>query len=463
MVFSSIVFLFAFLPPVLAVYYLAPVKLRNLVLLVASLIFYAWGEPVYIGLMGYSILWNYVMGLDIARFKEKGKSGKWSLALGVAVNLLILGFFKYYGFLAENLEALLPVKLPELTPRLPIGLSFYTFQSISYLADVYRGKAKRQTNLISFGLYISMFPQLVAGPIVQYADVDAQFQKREMSPEKFGNGVRYFISGLSKKVLLANNLGVIFQEITALSGLSVLSAWLGVLAYTLQIYFDFSGYSDMAIGLGKMLGFEFRPNFNYPYCAKSITDFWRRWHMSLSSWFREYVYIPLGGNRVKAGRHMFNLLVVWMLTGLWHGASWNFVVWGLYYGILLIFEKYVLKGKIEQWPVLRRVYTLFLVMTGWVFFFSPSLTAAGQYLTALFGRGAAGLADAAGLYYLTTGLVLFILAALFSTPLPFGIWRKLQENDWWDGLILVGYLALFLLAVAYLIRDTYNPFLYFRF
>lgn len=463
MVFSSIVFLFAFLPPVLAVYYLAPVKLRNLVLLVASLIFYAWGEPVYIGLMGYSILWNYVMGLDIARFKEKGKSGKWSLALGVTVNLLILGFFKYYGFLAENLESLLSIRLPDLALSLPIGLSFYTFQSISYLADVYRGKAKRQTNLISFGLYISMFPQLVAGPIVQYADVDAQLQKRKMSPEKFGDGVRYFISGLSKKVLLANNLGVIFQEITALSGLSVLSAWLGVLAYTLQIYFDFSGYSDMAIGLGKMLGFEFRPNFNYPYCAKSITDFWRRWHMSLSSWFREYVYIPLGGNRVKAGRHMFNLLVVWMLTGLWHGASWNFVVWGLYYGILLIFEKYVLKGKIEQWPVVRRVYTLFLVMTGWVFFFSPSLTAAGQYLAALFGQGAAGLTDTAGLYYLTTGLVLFILAALFSTPLPFGIWRKLQENDWWDGLILVGYLALFLLAVAYLIRDTYNPFLYFRF
>jgi len=339
MVFSSIVFLFAFLPPVLAVYYLAPVKLRNLVLLVASLIFYAWGEPVYIGLMGYSILWNYVMGLDIARSQKKGRSGRGSLWLGVAVNLLILGFFKYYGFLAENLESLLSIRLPDLALSLPIGLSFYTFQSISYLADVYRGKAKRQTNLISFGLYISMFPQLVAGPIVQYADVDAQLQKRKMSPEKFGDGVRYFISGLSKKVLLANNLGVIFQEITALSGLSVLSAWLGVLAYTLQIYFDFSGYSDMAIGLGKMLGFEFRPNFNFPYCAKSITDFWRRWHMSLSSWFREYVYIPLGGNRVKTGRHIFNLLVVWMLTGLWHGASWNFVVWGLYYGNFADFAK----------------------------------------------------------------------------------------------------------------------------
>ena len=463
MVFSSIVFLFAFLPPVLAVYYLAPVRFRNFVLLLASLLFYAWGEPVYILLMGYSILWNYVMGLDIARCQEKGKSGKWSLILGVAVNLLILGFFKYYGFLAENLEAVFSVKLPDLALSLPIGLSFYTFQSISYLADVYRGKARRQTNLISFGLYISMFPQLVAGPIVQYADVDAQLQKRKMSLEKFGEGVRYFVAGLAKKVLLANNLGVIFQEITALSSLSVLSGWLGVLAYTLQIYFDFSGYSDMAIGLGKMLGFEFRPNFHYPYCARSITDFWRRWHISLSSWFREYVYIPLGGNRVKAGRHIINLLVVWTLTGLWHGASWNFVVWGLYYGLLLIFEKYVLKGKIEQWPVLRRVYTLILVMLGWVFFFSPSLAAAMQYLAVLFGQGASGLVDTAGLYYLTTGLVLYALAALFSTPLPFGVWRKTQENDWWDSLILMGYLALFVLAVAYLIRDTYNPFLYFRF
>ena len=463
MVFSSIVFLFAFLPPVLAVYYLAPMKLRNLVLLAASLVFYAWGEPVYIGLMGYSILWNYVMGLDMARFKEKGKSGKSSLVLGVAVNLLILGFFKYYGFLAENLEALLSVKLPELNLGLPIGLSFYTFQSISYLADVYRGKARRQTNLILFGLYISMFPQLVAGPIVQYADVDAQLQKREMSLEKFGDGVRYFVSGLSKKVLLANNLGVIFQEITALSSLSVLAAWLGVVAYTLQIYFDFGGYSDMAIGLGKMLGFEFRPNFNFPYCAGSITDFWRRWHISLSSWFREYVYIPLGGNRVTAGRHMFNLLVVWMLTGLWHGASWNFVAWGLYYGLLLIFEKYILKGKIEQWPVVRRLYTLVLVMVGWVFFFSPNLTTAGQYLAVLFGQRAGGMVDAAGLYYLTTGGALLALGALFSTPLPFGIWRKLQEQEWSEGLILLGYLALFVLAVAYLIRDTYNPFLYFRF
>ena len=463
MVFSSIVFLFAFLPPVLAVYYLAPARLRNLVLLAASLIFYAWGEPVYIGLMVYSILWNYVMGLDIARQQEKGRQGRGSLALGILVNLLILGFFKYYGFLAENLYHWFALQLPDLSFSLPIGLSFYTFQSISYLADVYRGKARRQTNLISFGLSISMFPQLVAGPIVQYADVDAQIQQRSMSWNKFGIGVRYFVAGLSKKVLLANNLGMMYQELTGLSSLSVLSAWLGVLAYTLQIYFDFSGYSDMAIGLGKMLGFDFRPNFNYPYCAKSITDFWRRWHISLSSWFREYVYIPLGGNRVTTGRHIFNLLVVWFCTGLWHGASWNFVVWGLYYGILLIFEKYVLKGKIEKLPLLGHLYTLFLVMVGWVFFFRPNLPAAGQYLAVMFGQGAAGAVDTAGLYYLTTGLVLFLLAAFFSTPLPFGLWRKLEENEWWDGLILTGYLALFLLAVAYLIRDTYNPFLYFRF
>ena len=467
MVFSSIVFLFAFLPPVLAVYYLAPGKLRNLVLLLASLIFYAWGEPVYCLLMGYSILWNYVMGLDIARQQEKGKRGKGSLALGVAVDLLILGFFKYYGFLAQNLEALLSVKLPALSLSLPIGLSFYTFQSISYLADVYRGKAKSQKNLISFGLYISMFPQLVAGPIVQYADVDAQLQSREMSRFRFGEGVRYFVVGLGKKVLLANNLGVMYREITALSSLSVLSAWLGVLAYTFQIYFDFSGYSDMAIGLGKMLGFEFQPNFRYPYWATSVTDFWRRWHISLSSWFREYVYIPLGGNRVSTGRHIFNLLVVWACTGLWHGASWNFVVWGLYYGLLLILEKYVLnrlgKGKRGKLQVTGRLYTLVLVMIGWVFFFSPNLQAAGTYLGLLVGQGAVGVVDGAGLYYLTTGAVLFLLAALGSTPVPGALWRCLQESDWWDVLTVTGYLVIFLLAVAYLIRDTYNPFLYFRF
>ena len=342
MVFSSIVFIFTFLPVTIGAYYLAPGRMRNGILLLASLFFYAWGEPVYLFLMLYSILFNYVMGVDIARKREKGRRAGISLFFGVLVNLLILGFFKYYGFLAENLEALTGQAFPQLSFSLPIGLSFYTFQSLSYLVDVYRGKAKRQKNILSFGLYISMFPQLVAGPIVQYADIDAQLKSREESVEKFGQGVQYFIWGLGKKVLLANNLGAVHEAVMALPSLSALSAWVGALSYTFQIYYDFSGYSDMAVGLGKMFGFELKENFAHPYCARSITQFWRRWHISLGSWFREYVYIPLGGNRVGIWRHILNLLLVWSLTGLWHGASWSFVVWGLYYGVLLILEKYLL-------------------------------------------------------------------------------------------------------------------------
>ena len=463
MVFSSIVFIFTFLPLVILAYYLAPVKLRNFVLLLASLIFYAWGEPVYLFLMVYSILFNYVMGLDIGRQQEKGRTGKNSLLLGVSVNLLLLGFFKYYGFLAENLEQLLSVKLPAVSLGLPIGLSFYTFQSVSYLADVYRKKTRGQRNLISFGLYISMFPQLVAGPIVQYADIDAQLKKRAASWERFGEGTRYFIGGLAKKVLLANNLGAVFEAVTGLGSLSVLSAWVGALAYTFQIYFDFSGYSDMAVGLGKMFGFEFKENFRYPYCARSITQFWRRWHISLGSWFREYVYIPLGGNRVSVLRHMGNLLAVWTLTGLWHGASWNFVLWGLYYGVLLILEKYLLHRITEKIPVLGTVYTMLLVVAGWVLFFSPSPGAAMDYLRIMFGLSGEMTADHGGMYYLLASLILFVLSWICSTPLPFRIcdrqWRKARVKP---GLLLF-YLGLFLASTAYLIHDTYNPFLYFRF
>ena len=320
MVFSSVFFVCTFLPVTIALYYLAPHRMRNGILLLASLFFYAWGEPVYLFLMLYSILFNYVIGIDIARKKAKGKKAGVSLFFGVLVNLLMLGFFKYYGFAAENIEAVTGWQLPQLSLPLPIGLSFYTFQSLSYLIDVYWGKAQCQKNILSFGLYISMFPQLVAGPIVQYADIDAQLKDREESMDKFGQGVQYFIWGLAKKVLLANNLGAVHEAVTALPSLSVLSAWVGALAYTFQIYYDFSGYSDMAIGLGKMFGFELKENFAYPYCARSITQFWRRWHISLGSWFREYVYIPLGGNRTGVLRHIFNLLIVWALTGLWHGA-----------------------------------------------------------------------------------------------------------------------------------------------
>lgn len=463
MVFSSIVFIFTFLPIVILAYYVAPVRIRNFILLLASLVFYAWGEPVYLFLMLYSILFNYVMGLDIYRRRGKRKKARESLILGVAVNLALLGFFKYYGFLAENLEQILPVNLPEVSVGLPIGLSFYTFQSISYLADVYRGKAEGQRNLISFGLYISMFPQLVAGPIVQYADIDAQLKKRSTSWERFGEGARYFIGGLAKKVLLANNLGAAFEAVTGLSSLSVLSAWVGVLAYTFQIYFDFSGYSDMAVGLGKMFGFDFKENFHYPYCARSVTEFWRRWHISLGAWFREYVYIPLGGNRVGVLRHIRNLLIVWTLTGLWHGASWNFVVWGFYYGVLLIVEKYLFRRVTERLPVIGTACTMLLVMIGWVFFFSPSLAAAAEYLRVMFGFTGIPLTDDAGMYYLLTNLILFWISWLCSVRLPFAVCDGLWNKDRRKPALLLFYLALFLLCAAYLIHDTYNPFLYFRF
>ena len=328
---------------------------------------------------------------------------------------------------------------------------------------MYRRKTGGQTSLISFGLYISMFPQLVAGRIVQYADIDAQLKKRFTSWDLFGEGTRYFIGGLAKKVLLANNLGAVFEAVTASAPQSVLTAWVGVAAYTFQIYFDFSGYSDMAVGLGKMFGFEFKENFHYPYCARSVTEFWRRWHISLSSWFREYVYIPLGGNRVSVPRHMLNLLIVWTLTGLWHGASWNFVVWGLYYGVLLIVEKYLLRRVTEKLPLIGNVYTMLLAAVGWVFFFSPTLSSAIGYLQVMFGRTASPLTDNMGMYYLLTSLLLFWLSWLCSTPLPSGICGRQWQKGRVKPVLLLLYLGLFLLSTAYLIHDTYNPFLYFRF
>lgn len=466
MVFSSIFFVFTFLPVTIAAYYLAPRRIRNGILLLASLFFYAWGEPIYLFLMLYSIVFNYVMGIDIAKKQGRGRK-RWAgagLFFAVLINLLILGFFKYYGFLAENVELLTGRALPGVDLPLPIGLSFYTFQSLSYLVDVYRGKASCQKNILSFGLYISMFPQLVAGPIVQYADIDAQLRERKESLEKFGQGVQYFIWGLGKKVILANNLGAVHEAVTGLSSLSVLSAWVGVFAYTFQIYYDFSGYSDMAVGLGKMFGFELKENFAHPYCSRSVTEFWRRWHISLGAWFREYVYIPLGGNRAGVLRHIFNLLLVWGLTGLWHGASWNFVVWGLYYGVLLILEKYVLHRVTERIPVLGTVYTMLLVIVGWVFFFSPTLAAAGAYLGAMFGSGTVGITDDAGMYYLLTSLVLFWLSWIFATPAASRISAgNMEKPNGWTPLLIAAHMGVFFVAAAYLIHDTYNPFLYFRF
>lgn len=468
MLFSSIVFLFSFLPAVMILYYLLPVRFRNVILLLASLVFYAWGEPVYLFLMLLSILFNYFSGLDIARNLQDKRAAKRSLVFNLIINLAVLGFFKYEGFVLDTLNGILPVHISYHALPLPIGISFYTFQILSYIIDVYQGNVKVQTNLPNFALYVTMFPQLIAGPIVQYADVDEQLASREVSRTKFGEGSMYFIRGLAKKVLLANTSGMIFTEVSGLAkgNIAVMTAWLGAFAYMFQIYFDFSGYSDMAIGLGKMFGFEFNMNFNYPYVSKSITEFWRRWHISLSSWFRDYVYIPLGGNRVSKIKHIRNLLIVWFLTGLWHGAAWNFVAWGLYYGVILIIEKYLLSPVLDRLPdVVRHIYSIVLVVIGWVLFFSSSFGQAADYIRVMFGAGAHGFADRESMYLLTSNLILWLILIFGSTPLVHFRYEHMLRTKKWNTTIInsVVYVALFIVCIAYLVTETYNPFLYFRF
>lgn len=470
MIFSSIFFLFVFLPIVLLLYYIVPRKAKNLILLLCSLVFYAWGEPVYVFLMIFSIVFNYLSGIEIDYYRESGnqrrlKSCFW---FTVAVNLAILGFFKYYGFLISNLNAVLPVEIPYRELALPIGISFYTFQTLSYIIDVYKGVVEVQKNFISFGAYVTMFPQLIAGPIVCYADVDEQLARRNLNIYKFGQGVTWFLRGLGKKVLLANNIGMTFDTIAAIvpAERSVLTAWIGCIAYAMQIYFDFGGYSDMAVGLGKMFGFEFVRNFEYPYISKSITEFWRRWHISLGTWFREYVYIPLGGNRVSTGKHIRNILIVWMLTGFWHGAAWNFMLWGLYYGLILLAEKYFLASKLKRLPgFIQQMYSFILVLFGWVLFFSPTLKDAFTYLGNMFGIGGCGFIDSAGIYYLTGNLLLLLICAFCSTP---WVWKKFQrfalkKGSYPSVAATVVYTAIFIFSIAYLVNATYNPFLYFRF
>ena len=468
MLFSSIVFLFTFLPAVMILYYLLPVRFRNVILLLASLVFYAWGKPVDLFLMLLSILFNYFSGLDIARNLQDKRAAKRSLVFNLIINLAVLGFFKYEGFVLDTLNGILPVHISYHALPLPIGISFYTFQILSYIIDVYRGNVKVQTNLPNFALYVTMFPQLIAGPIVQYADVDEQLASREISRTKFGEGSMYFIRGLAKKVLLANTSGMIFTEVSGLAkdNIAVMTAWLGAFAYMFQIYFDFSGYSDMAIGLGKMFGFEFNMNFNYPYVSKSITEFWRRWHISLSSWFRDYVYIPLGGNRVSKIKHIRNLLIVWFLTGLWHGAAWNFVAWGLYYGVILIIEKYLLSPVLDRLPdVVRHIYSIVLVVIGWVLFFSSSFGQAADYIRVMFGAGAHGFADRESMYLLTSNLILWLILIFGSTPLVHFRYEHMLRSKKWNTTIInsVVYAALFIVCIAYLVTETYNPFLYFRF
>lgn len=460
MVFSGLYFLFSFLPLVLILYFLVPEFLKNLVLLLASIFFYAWGEPVYVFLMLFSAAFNFVVGLDIDGAVKSEK--KKLLIFAVVVNLFILGFFKYYGFFIETVNAVFGVSIPCRELALPIGISFYTFQSLSYILDVYHRKVKVQHNLIKFALYLTMFPQLIAGPIVQYSDIEGQLEKRRVGWSDFGKGVNRFIQGLAKKVLFANNLGMLYTGIQELHQRSVLTVWIGIMAYTLQIYFDFSGYSDMAIGLGKMFGFTFNENFRYPYISCSVTEFWRRWHISLSTWFRDYVYIPLGGNRVSEWKHVRNIIVVWMLTGLWHGASWNFVVWGLYYGILLLLEKYLLADKLELLPQrIRRLLTLILVMIGWVFFSNTNFADAIFYLKNMVGVGTTRLIDTGSLYYLRNNLILLAAGWIAAGPAPGKWFNKLTERKPVPAVFID--VALFVLCLAYLVSSTYNPFLYFRF
>ena len=473
MVFSSLLFLFRFLPVVLLIYYVVPHRWRNLVLFLSSLIFYAWGEPVYIILMMVSVLVSYTGGILIERFRQEGnnRKAKAAMVVCVAVSLALLAFFKYVDFAVKTVNSLLDAGIGMLQLALPIGISFYTFQTISYMVDVYRGEAAAQKNLISYAAYVAMFPQLIAGPIVQYKTIDAQLRTRRETVEQVADGIRRFMVGLGKKVLLANNIGGLWETIGAVDPmeLPVLTAWMGLAAYTLQIYLDFSAYSDMAIGLGHMFGFRFLENFNYPYISKSITEFWHRWHISLSTWFREYVYIPLGGNRTGLWRHIRNILVVWLLTGIWHGASWNFVFWGLYYGILLLAEKFIFGRYLTKLPALfQHIYCMFFVMIGWNLFAFDDMGNGIKFLKSLFGFYGQTFLNEDTVYLLYNHMVLLILCILGSTRLPkkAGKWiEKRLENR----VVLQSatqnmfYAVVFLLSVAWLVDATFNPFLYFRF
>lgn len=466
MVFSSLEFIFVFLASVLAVYYLVPPKARNIVLLLFSLVFYGWGEPVYVFLMIATITVDYICGYIIGRdLDSKPKRAKVTLIISIVINLALLGVFKYYDFFAGTLNSLLGRGVfPTLGLTLPIGISFYTFQALSYVIDVYRRDARVQKNIAAFGTYVTLFPQLIAGPIVRYADVDDQLRERTHSLTLFASGCRTFICGLAKKILLANAAGAMWNSLSAAAEPDALGAWLAIVFYTFQIYFDFSGYSDMAIGLGKMFGFSFRENFYYPYVSENITEFWRRWHISLSTWFREYVYIPLGGNRRGVGRTYFNLFCVWLLTGLWHGASWNFVLWGLYYFALLVIEKTFLLRLLERAPkFLRHIYSMAAVIFGWLLFVIEDVSSIGAYLSRMFG-GTGVFATQITVYELVRNLVFLAILILASTPAPKKLWYKLYSKGTpWRIVQSVVCAIAFVLCIAYLVDSSYNPFLYFRF
>ena len=469
-IFSSLVFLFVFLPIALSIYYLVPRKGKNFILLLLSLVFYAWGEPIYVFLMLFSILIDYVNGLLVEHFSNEPKKAKLVVLSSIIVNLAILMFFKYTDFFLTTSNYLFGTEFAMLELSLPIGISFYTFQTMSYTIDIFRKDAKAQRNIIDFGAYVAMFPQLVAGPIVRYQTVADQLNHRIETEERFATGIRRFVIGMGKKVLLANNIGMLWSRIleTDLANISVLTAWLGLIAFGFQIYFDFSGYSDMAIGLAKLFGFDFLENFNYPYISRSITEFWRRWHISLGTWFKDYVYIPLGGNQKGKWRTYRNIFIVWFLTGFWHGASWNFILWGLYFGCLLMLEKAFLLKWLQKSPAfISHLYTIILLIIGWGLFAFEDFNFLRAYFRIMFGLTEAPFYNQNTRFYLMTNGILFVCLTIGSTPFLKKIYEKIATtklNPALDFIIIpLLCLAVLIASTAYLVDSSYNPFLYFRF
>ncbi len=465
MLFSGITFLYYFLPVALLAYAISPRSLKNTTLLIFSLIFYGWGEPKYVFLMMATILIGYVFGILVEKYRGKVLSKVFCI-ISVSISLSFLLYFKYADFFITNFNSVTGLSVSLLKIALPIGISFYTFQIVSYTIDVYRGE-RAQKNPISLGAYVTMFPQLIAGPIVRYSDIARQLEERHHTFEYTALGIRRFICGLAKKILIANQLGELTNIFRESGEKSVLFYWMYAVAFALHIYFDFSGYSDMAIGLGKILGFDFLENFNYPYISRSVTEFWRRWHMSLGTWFRDYVYIPLGGNRVSQSRHIFNIFTVWLLTGFWHGASWNFIVWGVMFAVLLIIEKLFLGDWLKKSELLSRVYVLFAVMISFVIFNAVDMKQAFGDIGGLFGAGGIPLVSAEAVYYLRSYLVIFILAIIGATPIPKLLVRRLYENKEGKKALTIAEPAVIVLALvvmtAYLVDGSFNPFLYFRF
>ena len=461
MLFSSIPFLYYFLPAVLVLYFCVPKALKNAVLLISSLVFYGWGEPKYVFLMIFTILVFYLCGIAIGKAANVKVKKLW-LMVSVVISLALLAVFKYADFFVSSFNAATGLSVPLLRLALPIGISFYTFQCLSYTIDVYRGNVPVQKNPVSFGAYVALFPQLIAGPIVRYVDVVRELDHRTHSWDDIALGLRRFIVGLSKKIILADNFALLMKLFRESGDTSVLFYWMYAIAFTLNIYFDFSGYSDMAIGLGRVFGFRFIENFNYPYLSQSVTEFWRRWHMSLGSWFRDYVYIPMGGNRVKKFRWIINILTVWMLTGLWHGAAWNFVVWGLLFAVLLLLEKQL--GFTKKLPrVLRHVYVLLVVVVSFVLFNAESFAQVGSDLAGMFGFGGGKAVSVQSLYYLKSYSLLFFVGVVGATPLVRDLAGKVQNKNVFAILEWIIMIILFLVCSAYLVDGSFSPFLYFRF